>query len=446
MARTTNKHMSIEDREVIEEGIKRGDSARKIAGKIGVSASTVIREVENNRVVREKKSLRKANLAVRCIHYSDCQASGSACEKCSTRLTTCKHCRTRNCIDACESFVRKMCPATGRWPYTCPEGCAKRGYCGFPKCSYSADAAQKAYEKRLALSRSGIDISDGELKAMKDIVVPLLRQGQSFEAIWATHRDELPVCVRTAYNYQEAGLFVPDVELPRKVRLKPRKKAEGGPGRDRVDRTGRTYADFRGLPLEEASRVVQADSVEGLEGNSRDILSLHFVSCGFQVYLPKRHGDPASVVAWMDVMEKACGSRGAFEAAVPVVLADRGVEFDDWEGMERSCLSPGERRCRVFYCDAQATNQKSQAERNHERLRRILPKGRSDFDALDAWDVSVCCSHVNSYPLAGRANKCPFELAESIIPRSLLDELGLARIPADEVVLKPYLMKHAVDR
>ena len=50
--------------------------------------------------------------------------------------------------------------------------------------------------------------------------------------------------------------------------------------------------------------------------------------------------------------------------------------------MERSCLVEGARRDRVFYCDAMQSSQKARAERNHERLRRILPKGRSDFDAL----------------------------------------------------------------
>jgi hypothetical protein len=90
------------------------------------------------------------------------------------------------------------------------------------------------------------------------------------------------------------------------------------------------------------------------------------------------------------------------------------------------------------------TNQKSQAERNHEQLRRILPKGRSDFDALSAWDVAVCCSHVNSYPSAGRGNKCPFELLGGLLPQELLDGLGIVRVAPDEVILRPSLIAHAV--
>ena len=41
------------------------------------------------------------------------------------------------------------------------------------------------------------------------------------------------------------------------------------------------------------------------------------------------------------------GSREAFERVFGVLLVDRGVEFDDWAGMERSCLEVGARRCRV---------------------------------------------------------------------------------------------------
>jgi hypothetical protein len=81
----------------------------------------------------------------------------------------------------------------------------------------------------------------------------------------------------------------------------------------------------------------------------------------------------------------------------------------------------------VFYCDPIETNQKTQCERNHEQLRRLLPKGRSDFDRLSVWDVAACSSHVNSYPSAGRGGKCGFELAAGMLSQGLLDELGLER-------------------
>jgi IS30 family transposase len=161
---------------------------------------------------------------------------------------------------------------------------------------------------------------------------------------------------------------------------------------------------------------------------------------GAQVYMKKGHADAAETVARLDDLERAMGSRPAFEAAFGVMLADRGVEFDDWEGMERSCLEPGARRCRVFYCDAQDSNQKSQAERNHEQLRRILPKERTNMDAPGDADVAECCSHVNSYPRPSLGGMAPIDLALAILPSSLFEELGVRRVEPGKVVMTPRLL------
>ena len=450
MTRKKGKHLSRENREVIESGVRNGDSARAIAKRIDASPSTVTREVRAHRSVKEKKLSPKEKASLRCAKHNSCQASGTACSKCSTKLTNCKDCRTRRCILTCPDYEPKMCPTTEKWPYVCPEGCPKRGWCGLPKCGYDAGDADTSYRETLSSSRSGICCTQEELDAMNAIVVPLAKQGQSLEAIWAEHAGELPVCVRSAYKYQELNAVgLTSLDMPRKARLLPRKRADtGGPGRERVDRTGRTYDDFKALPVEEQARVVQGDSVEGFEWNGSDILSLHFVALAFQLYLKKAvKSSPAPVVAWLDAIERELGSPEAFEEIFGILLLDRGSEFDDWAGMERSCLVEGARRCRVFYCDAQNSNQKSQAERNHERLRRILPKKRSDFDKLSVWDVAVCCSHVNSYPLARKSGTFrPIEAAAALIPQHLLDALGVERVPADEVVLKPYLMAHAVEQ
>lgn len=440
------KQIGIDQRDVIARGLNEGWSARRIAASIGVHPSTVTREVKANRTVRERPRGRSLAPASRCARYRDCDRAGTACPGCRSAATRCKRCRTRSCTDSCPDYERKMCPETGRWPYVCPPGCPRRRSCAYPKCSYDAPSAQAAHRERLSSSRSGIAITPEELRRMNEIVAPLARRGQSFEAIWAEHGDELPVGVRTAYSYQASGaLQVASIDLPRKVRLRPR-KGRKAPGRDRVDRSGRTHDDFLALPLTERARAVQCDSVCGFERNRRDLLSLHLVATGLHVYLLKEHASPAATVGALDAVERASGSRGAFEAAFGVVLADRGVEFDDWEGMERSCLEPGERRCRVFYCDPMESNQKAQCERDHSELRRILPKGRTDFDALTPWDVAVASSHVNSYPRPGRGGRCPLELASGTVPPGLLEGLGIERVPADEVTLRPTLVPHAVER
>lgn len=444
MRDSRGKHIDEDIREAIQEGIGRGDSARSIAKSTGVSPSTVTREVRANRTVRVPARRDGAKLAVRCAGYRDCDRVGAACEGCTHRYTLCRNCRSRSCIDECPDFALRMCPTTESWPYVCPEGCPKRSRCNLPKCRYVAREAQDAHDRRLSASRSGIDATPERLERVNAIVVPLALQGHSFEAIHAAHGDEIGVSVRTLYNWQESGaLRVKAIEMPMKVRLRPRRRA-APKGRPRVDRTGREHSDFLALPLADQARVVQVDSVEGYETCDTDVLSLQLVARGVQLYMKKGHADPAETVARLDELERAMGSREAFEAAFGVLMPDRGVEFDDWEGMERSCLEPGARRCRVFYCDAMDSNQKSQAERNHEQLRRILPKGRTDMDLLSAADVAECCSHVNSYPLARLGGLCPLDMLGGLVPPAALEALGVRRVPPDEVVLRPWLMRHAV--
>lgn len=439
------KHITRETRERIEAGIAAGDSARSIARDVGVSPSTVTREVRNNRTVREPARNPKAKLAVRCARYRDCEVVGGACEGCRSAGVRCRDCRSRSCIDSCAGFELRMCPRTERWPFVCPPKCPKRAHCSFPKCSYRAADADVAHRARLSSSRSGVDLTEDELAELDEAVTRLVRQGHSFEAIVAEVPD-LGVCVRTLYNYQEAGILsCANAELPRKARVRKRRRT-APKGRDRVDRTGRTYDDFLALPPDERAGVVMGDSVEGFLGESSDVLSLHLLARHFQIYLLKGHGSSDETVARLDEVEAAMGSRAAFAAVFRTLLVDRGVEFDDWEGMERSGLEPGERRCRVFYCDAMDSNQKSEAERNHEQLRRILPKGRTHMDLLTEGDVATCCSHVNSYPLESLGGKCPFDALGGLFPEAALASLGIARLDPSEVVLLPRLMPHAVEQ
>jgi transposase, IS30 family len=444
MPASKGKHLTKENREVIEFGIKNKDSARTIAKRIDVSPSTIVREVKQNRTMRTKKVAKGMPVSTRCKHYSECSSTGSVCEKCLSAFTLCKKCKTRNCIDVCSDFERKMCPTTQKWPYVCPDGCHKRTHCGYPKFSYNAHDANESYKVRLSDSRKGICLSNDELDNLRAFIVPLIKQGHSLEAIWATYGHEISICVRSAYYYQQDGLFdLPNLDFPSIVRRRAPKKTRRKT-RDRVDRTGRTYEDFLALPIHEQARVVQGDSVCGYDYNEHDVLSLEIVACGFQGFFYKKHESAQATIACLDEIERACGSCEAFELFCPILLVDRGCEFDDWQGMERSCLEPEKRRCRVFYCDAMESNQKSQAERNHQQLRRILPKGRTDFDKLSACDVAICCSHINSYPLPTHAGKCGFDMISALLPAEVLSKLGICRVPYNDVVLKPYLMSHAV--
>ena len=144
----------------------------------------------------------------------------------------------------------------------------------------------------------------------------------------------------------------------------------------------------------------------------------------------------------VDILETILGKE-VFRKYSHVLLTDRGSEFVAADSMETD--SDGLRRTRVFYCDPMQSGQKGTLENNHIELRYILPKevdlrqiGLVDQDALN-----TVLSHVNSIPIEKFGGKTPFDISEFLYP-DLYEKLiafGLRRVPADELILKPSLLK-----
>ena len=78
--------------------------------------------------------------------------------------------------------------------------------------------------------------------------------------------------------------------------------------------------------------------------------------------------------------------------------------------------------------------------KNHEFIRYIIPKGTT-FAGLDQEQVTLITNHINSVARASLNGCTPFELALLLIDRKLLDLCQLERIPANQVILKPSLLK-----
>ena len=68
------------------------------------------------------------------------------------------------------------------------------------------------------------------------------------------------------------------------------------------------------------------------------------------------------------------------------------------------------------------------------------------IDALTCADLAVAASHVNSYPRAALGGRCPVDAARALLPEGFVDLLGVVKVPLEEVVLRPSLLPHAVDR
>ena len=187
---------------------------------------------------------------------------------------------------------------------------------------------------------------------MDDVVSPLLRKGQSLHHIAIHHADELMKSERTLYAYVNNGLFsARNIDMPRTVRMRPRKNVSKSLKVDKACRLGRDFSCFQAYIEEHPDfSVRQIDSVEGIKGGAV-LLTIHFVEQGLQLAFLRPHNDSQSVI---DIFNRLYLELGPdiFIELFPVLLADNGSEFSNPSAIEFD--TQGNPRTKMFYCNASA--------------------------------------------------------------------------------------------
>lgn len=297
---------------------------------------------------------------------------------------------------------------------------------------YSAKDAQTAYATLLVQARSGLNISDAEMRSLDALVSPLLKNGQSIYHISITQHDALIHSPRSLYRFVHAGLFsARPIDMPRVCRLKPRRSCIPSLKVDKACRFGRSFSDFNAfLAAHPDSSVVQMDSVIGRVGG-KVLLTLHLTSFDFMIAFLRDANTSRSVTQSLCDLRHAL-SPALFAKLFPILLTDNGSEFSNPSAIEFP--APDGSFTRIFYCDPQASYQKPNVELNHEFIRRFLPQA-SSFDALSQSDVSLMMSHVNSYGRNKFGGLSPAALLVNAFGADTLHLLGQELIPPDKIIL-----------
>jgi IS30 family transposase len=428
-------HLNNEDRSQIETGLINSKSFKEIGEAVGKDCTTISKEIRSHMVFRKTGAYgRPFN---DCAKRKTCRLSG-ACDKCpENKLRTRFCCTCGRCTDHCVLYEKEKCPKLTKPPYVC-NGCQDKRFCTLEKCIYDASSAQAEYSSVLAESRQGIAVSDEEKKRLDDIISPLILKGQSLHHICLNHMDELMVSERTLYTYMDAGLFTAmNIDMPRKVRLRPRRKRPDTIKVDPKCREGRTLDDYKKYMSEHPDTpVVQLDSVEGIKGGAV-LLTVTFPSAGLQLAFRRDHNDAQSVIDIFDRMYLELGP-DTFIKLFPVFLADNGSEFSDPKRIEFD--ANGNCRSRMFYCNASAPYQKGSCEAHHEMIRRVIHKG-VDITPYTQAQITLMMNNINSYRRNTLANKSPYEVFGFLYGEDVLKKSGLSLIPPDEIILSPELLK-----
>jgi IS30 family transposase len=270
------------------------------------------------------------------------------------------------------------------------------------------------------------------------ILSPLVKNGQSIHHIALSHSAELMVSEKSLYKYVNNGIFsVGNIDLPRRVRLRPRRSKREFLKVDRQCRIGRKYEDYKAFIEENPDTpVVEMDSVEGVKGG-KVLLTIHFVNCKLMLAFLRGANTAQSVT---DIFTRLCWTLGGktFKKLFPILLTDNGSEFTNPVAIEFDTI--GNRRSRVFYCDPNSPHQKGAAENNHEMIRRIVPKGQS-FDGFSQEDISLMMNHINSYGREGLNDRSPYDVFSYLFGECVLKKLGVKHVSPDSIVLRPSLLE-----
>ena len=417
-----NLHLTVQERIIIEKGIENGSTKAAIALTIGKDKSTVGKEIKKHRELVHKSSYK-----INCANM--------------------KNCSHNHVCDNCADFKPFTCNRRDRSPGAC-NGCSKYTHCRYDKYRYKADFSHKKYREDLVDSRTGINMSYEECKAMADIIVPLIKAGHSPYHI-VTNHPELNISEKTLYNYIENGIFrefgLLDIDLRIKTKRKITKKASNKYKKreDKKYLNGRTYDDFINYTAENKNlSVVEMDTVYNNGSTGPFMQTFKFLDYSFMFIVYQEEKTAKSMVEGVDFLEKILGE-DLFSEEVAIIKTDRGSEFCDAEGFEKE--ENESRRTRIFYCDPMASGQKGSLENNHKEIRYICPKENDlkDLGLNSQEKANLIVSHINSQSKEHLKGKSPLEVMEFMNPAlyQKFKDFGIERINKDNIVLKHYLLK-----
>lgn len=426
-----NKHLTDSERQQIEQSLHSNVSLKRIANLLGKSTSTVSREIRAHAVESDKYAPYRTHN--RCIQREDCQKRYLCSDKpdCTKRCSTCNLCN-----GLCEDYREQLCYKLYESPYVC-NGCIEESRCVLRKKYYLHKKAHASYCEMLKESRTGANITEDELLYLDEWISPLIQRGQSVHHIATHNADKLEVSEKSIYRYVDGGLLrARNIDMPRVCRIKPRRTKPAEHKVDSTCRIGRTYDDFKKHMEESQSAVVEMDSVIGRVGG-KVLLTLLFKNCDLMLAFIREHNTSRSVIDNFNQLYELLGA-DCFKSLFPVIVTDNGSEFTNPKALEYD--TQGSRRTILYYCDPCASFQKPNVELNHEFIRKVLPKGTS-FDNLCQSDINLMMSHINSYSREKLHDKAPFDMFGFIYGYNILEKLGQFKVPPNEILLKPALLK-----
>ena len=286
-----------------------------------------------------------------------------------------------------------------------------RGYEYEEKEEYSADTAQRAYEENLAAKGQELKIGS-DIKIIQRIEKMIKEDKKSPEVIAyeLTKEGLLDITARTIRNYIYDGnvfdLTEEDMIYNKKHKSKnsnkriakhtpPEKSIENRP-QEAIDRS--EYGHWEG------------DLVIGKRKKGSVLLTFTERMTREEIIIKIKGKNTEYVVKALNALERKLGKR--FYSKFKTITFDNGVEFMDYNGMEKSCLRK-KKRTSIYYAHPYCSGERGTNENNNRLIRRWIPKGTL-IDDISKEFIQKVEDWINNYPRAMFDYKSSNELLLSI--------------------------------
>lgn len=266
--------------------------------------------------------------------------------------------------------------------------------------AYSAEIAQRDYAEKAA--GKGPSLKIGKDFAFADFIEKkIVKERYSPAAALASIELEgqhfvTKVCVKTLYNYIDAGIFseLENKHLLRKNKKKP--KIDSKP-KFRAKRPLCTSIEERPEEIEnrETFGHWEMDTVIGKAKGGGPVLLVLTERLSRQEIIRKIGSKTTSeVVRALNRLERDMGA--SFKHIFRTITIDNGSEFMDTEGIEKSCRTKSP-RTKVYYCHPYSSWERGSNENANGIIRRFIPKGTSIEQYSDK-DIARVEWWINNYP------------------------------------------------
>lgn len=268
------------------------------------------------------------------------------------------------------------------------------------RTAYSSDKAQEYTDYQNTSKGKELKIADDHAlasfleekiardKYSPDAALGLIRTDPALSA-----RFKVSISTTTLYRYIDKGLFLnlTNKDLPHVKRKYKRVRP--------VQKRRSAGTSIEKRPNDILSREYfgdwEMDTVKGIRGKTKGcllVLTERKTRNELTFKLPDQKA--TSVVAVLDDLEDLLGND--FSNVFHTITVDNGVEFADFEGMQRSKFTSGNRTS-IYYCHAYSSCERGSNENANRLIRRHAPKG-TDLDQLTPENVKEIQRWMNDYP------------------------------------------------